>query len=98
MTTETGKLLVFLEYKGVRIFPPYVFEGYECKVNDYYRTDGVIDPSGSNHDAKIATSTTPDDKTQFNVRDLPIPDGVNRSDHEAIIRHAIDSGIITQEV
>lgn len=33
---------------------------------------------------------------EFDVRDLPVPNGVDHNDHKAIICAAIDEGLITQ--
>jgi len=68
---------VFLRYRGVNIY-------------HVYRNDVFGDRRTYWYGNSIYCSDGGDDA--FDVRHLPVPDGVNPDDHAAIIRAAIDAG------
>jgi hypothetical protein len=68
---------VFLRYRGVKIYHVYRHDNYN-DVRSYIYGSSI--------------HCTDDGEDTFDVRDLPVPEGVSKSDHAAIIKAAIDAG------
>lgn len=70
---------VFLQYRGVKIYHVYRNDNYNDVRSFIY---------GNSIDC------TDDGEDTFDVRDLPVPEGVSKKDHAAIIKAAIDAGAL----
>ncbi|MEW6545051.1 MAG: hypothetical protein AB1411_15760 [Nitrospirota bacterium] len=71
---------VFLRFKGVTIYRVYKDDMGDIQREYWFH----VSPAGSEHDEEC-----------FDVRDIPVPESVNRSDHKAVLRYAIRQGWLT---
>lgn len=69
---------LFLKHKGVYVYHCYKDEDWNQEALLFWYT----------------TDEDEDEEYQFDVRKLPVPPSVDKKDHTAIIRHAIDHNLL----